>query len=63
LAAGGFGSYLGSIIGGLLTGLAAEFAARSIGANYQQMVVFALLLLILVVRPRGLLSQKELRRA
>jgi branched-chain amino acid transport system permease protein len=63
LAAGGFGSYLGSIIGGLLTGLVASLAARSIGANYQQMVVFALLLCILLVRPSGLLSQKELRRA
>jgi branched-chain amino acid transport system permease protein len=63
LAAGGFGSYFGSIIGGLLTGLVAALAARNLGANYQQMVVFALLLFILLVKPGGLLGQKELRRA
>jgi branched-chain amino acid transport system permease protein len=63
LALGGFGSYLGSIIGGLLIGVVASLTARYLGANYQQTIEFALLLFILLVKPGGLLSQKELRHA
>lgn len=61
ISIGGFGSFGGAIIGGFLVGLVQAFTARYIGSNYSDPVVFALLLCMLTLRPRGLLRRGSLR--
>ena len=56
---GGLGSVWGSFLGGLVVGLAQEFGAAWVGGQYRDLIVFSLLLLVLVVRPQGLLGAKS----
>jgi branched-chain amino acid transport system permease protein len=51
---GGMGNVWGAIVGGLIIGLAEVFSVGYIGANFVDISVFGLLLLILMVRPTGL---------
>jgi len=53
---GGMGNVWGSIVGGLLIGVTEALSVSYIGANFVDISVFGLLLLILIVRPTGLLS-------
>ncbi len=55
---GGMGSIWGSFFGGVIVGIAEEFGAVRIGPQYRDLVVFSLLVIILVVRPQGLLGRK-----
>lgn len=59
---GGMQSIPGAIIGGLLVGLIAQFAGSYISPKSTDIVIYGLLLLILMVRPWGLLGQRELGR-
>jgi branched-chain amino acid transport system permease protein len=61
LAAGGFGSYLGCLIGGLAVGLVQAFGSRFLGAEYPPLILFGVLIVILLVKPTGLLGQRGLR--
>ncbi|TYB42346.1 branched-chain amino acid ABC transporter permease [Actinomadura chibensis] len=54
IAIGGSGSQLGGLIGGFTIGLLYAVTARYVGDSYPQIVVFAVFLLILLTRPRGL---------
>ena len=51
---GGMGNVWGAIIGGLIIGIAEVLSVGYIGANFVDISVFGLLLLILMVRPTGL---------
>jgi branched-chain amino acid transport system permease protein len=51
---GGFGNPGGAMLGGLILGLAESMAAGYISSTYKDLLTFALLVLILVVRPLGL---------
>ncbi|MNR35165.1 High-affinity branched-chain amino acid transport system permease protein LivH [compost metagenome] len=53
---GGVGSPAGALLGGLLLGLAATFTQTYVGAVYTNIVMFLLLLLMLLVRPNGILG-------
>jgi branched-chain amino acid transport system permease protein len=53
---GGFGSVPGALIAGLGIGVIEALSAYLIGAVYQDVVVYALFLLVLWVRPQGLLG-------
>jgi len=55
---GGLGTMWGSLIGGLILGLAETVGAVTIGPAYQQALSFGLLVVILVVRPEGIVGQK-----
>jgi branched-chain amino acid transport system permease protein len=57
LAIGGFGSLPGALIGGLTVGLVESLAARYLGAEYSNLAVFAVLLLVLMTRPSGLFGR------
>jgi len=59
---GGLDSILGALIGGLLVGVVQTYAVIAVGGEYRDVVVFALLLLFLLVRPSGLLGSQTLRR-
>lgn len=51
---GGFGSVTGAVVGGLILGLAQVFTAAYISGSYADAAALALLIVVLVIRPRGL---------
>lgn len=55
---GGLGSIPGAIIGGLLYGLAENTAVYFLGGIWQDAIAFALLIIVLVIRPTGLFGEK-----
>jgi branched-chain amino acid transport system permease protein len=55
---GGIGSIPGAVLGGLIIGLAEAGAVQLIGAEWRAAVAFVLLILMLLVRPRGLFGAK-----
>lgn len=59
---GGMGSLPGAMIGGLVLGLSEVFAVALVGSTYRDAVAFALLFLILLVRPRGILGRPGMTR-
>jgi branched-chain amino acid transport system permease protein len=61
LAVGGLGSNLGALIGGITLGLLNAFSASLIGGEYQQTVSVGLLMLVLLLKPEGLLGSKNVR--
>ena len=54
---GGFGSVPGALIAGLLIGAIQALSAFWAGAVYQDVVIYALFLALLWVRPQGLLGR------
>ena len=54
---GGFGSVPGALIAGLLIGVVQALSAFWAGASYQDAFIYALFLLVLWVRPQGLLGR------
>ncbi|QNG20152.1 branched-chain amino acid ABC transporter permease [Rhodococcus triatomae] len=54
LAIGGFGSLPGALVGGLTVGLVESFTALEFGAQYSNIAVFVVLIVILMVKPAGL---------
>lgn len=54
---GGMGSIPGAIIGGMIIGFAESFGAFYISTNYQDILSFALLVVILSIRPEGLFTK------
>jgi branched-chain amino acid transport system permease protein len=55
---GGLGSIPGAVVGGLLYGIAEETAVYLLGATWRDAVAFALLIIVLVIRPTGLFGEK-----
>jgi branched-subunit amino acid ABC-type transport system permease component len=55
---GGLGSIPGAVAGALLIGLAEEFATLAIAPTYKSAVGFLAILLVLTLRPRGLLGER-----
>lgn len=55
---GGMGSLWGALIGGLLIGVLEETTASIVGAQFRDLIVFAFLVLILIIRPQGLFGRK-----
>lgn len=62
LAVGGLGSSRGALVGGLLLGLLTAFSTYLFGSEYQQTITVGLLMLILILKPEGLLGFKEARQ-
>lgn len=54
---GGLGSVGGALLGGLVYGVLEAFGAQYIGTGLQDAVALVVLLLVLIVRPRGLLGK------
>ena len=59
---GGIGSLPGAMLGGLLIGLAESFTIGYISSTYSNLLVFALLIIVMLVRPSGLLGQAQLQK-
>ncbi len=60
-AVGGIPDVRGALVGGLLLGIVEAFSIDRIGAGYRNAAVFAVLLLILAVRPAGLIGRRAVR--
>ena len=56
---GGIGSVWGAVLGGLIVGLAESASVAIVGAEYRAAAAFAVLILILLVRPHGLFGEKN----
>jgi branched-chain amino acid transport system permease protein len=56
---GGFGNVEGTIIAGLIVGLIESYTTQFLDPGLIDIVVFALLLLTLAVRPTGLIAEKR----
>jgi branched-chain amino acid transport system permease protein len=54
---GGIGSIFGSLIGGLLLGLIEGLASGYISSSYRDAIAFAILVLVLLIRPNGLFGK------
>ncbi|MEM2081348.1 MAG: branched-chain amino acid ABC transporter permease [Candidatus Bathyarchaeia archaeon] len=55
---GGLGSIPGAVIGGLLYGIAENAAVYFLGGIWQDAIAFAVLIIVLVIRPTGLFGEK-----
>ncbi|MES2789559.1 MAG: branched-chain amino acid ABC transporter permease [Planctomycetota bacterium] len=53
---GGIGNVRGAVLGGFVIAFVEQFGAFYISSNYRDVYVFALLIIILLVRPTGLLG-------
>jgi len=58
---GGLGSIGGSVIGSFILGYAGNFVGVFIGQNWAGLVPTILIVVMLIVRPRGLFGKKEVR--
>jgi branched-chain amino acid transport system permease protein len=56
---GGLGTMMGAIVGGLVLGLAESFSATYLGPTYPNAISFGLLVLILILRPAGILGRRS----
>ena len=57
---GGMGSFIGALFGGLLVGVAESLGAVYVATQYKELVTFALFILVLLLRPSGLLGKSRL---
>ncbi|PTQ55371.1 MAG: High-affinity branched-chain amino acid transport system permease protein LivH [Candidatus Carbobacillus altaicus] len=55
---GGIGNIPGAMVGGLLLGVIESLAAGYISGNWKEVISFIVLILILLVRPTGLLGER-----
>ena len=59
---GGFGSLPGALAGGLIVGITEPFSGRYIAAGYSQIMPYAIMLAVLVLRPNGLFAQIQSKK-
>jgi branched-chain amino acid transport system permease protein len=59
---GGIGNLPGAVLGGLVIGLAESFATGYLSSTFQQAIVFALLIAVMLVRPSGLLGRAAVQK-
>ena len=59
---GGIGSIPGAMLGGLVIGLAESFVTGYISSTYSNLIVFGILIVVMLVRPSGLLGRAQLQK-
>ena len=59
---GGIGILYGSVVGGLVIGVAECFAAQYLGSNVRDPMAFVILILILIIKPVGLFGKKGISK-
>ncbi len=55
---GGAGQPYGAMVGALIIGIVTELSAAAISPEYKQVVAFGMLVLVMVLRPQGLLAKR-----
>jgi branched-chain amino acid transport system permease protein len=59
---GGIGSIPGAMLGGLVIGLAESFSQGYISTRFYDLIVFGMLIVVLIVRPTGLLGKADIKK-
>jgi branched-chain amino acid transport system permease protein len=59
---GGIGSISGAVLGGLLIGLAESFITGYVSSTNQNLIVFGILIVVMLLRPSGLLGRVQLQK-
>jgi branched-chain amino acid transport system permease protein len=59
---GGIGNLPGAALGGLIIGTVETFVAAYISSTYRNAIAFAVLILILLIKPSGLLGKKDIEK-
>ena len=59
---GGIGSIPGAVLGGLILGWTESFATGYISSDYEDVFAFALLIIILIVKPAGILGRERTQK-
>jgi branched-chain amino acid transport system permease protein len=59
---GGIGNLPGAALGGIIIGVTETFVAGYISSTYRDAIAFGILILILLIRPSGLLGKKEIEK-
>jgi branched-chain amino acid transport system permease protein len=59
---GGVGNIPGAVLGGFLLGILESLAAGYYSSRWKDVVAFAVLIIVLMVRPRGLLGERVVER-
>jgi branched-chain amino acid transport system permease protein len=59
---GGIGNLPGAMLGGLLLGLSEQFVAGYVSTTFRDAIAFGLLIVILLVRPSGLLGRRVVEK-
>jgi branched-chain amino acid transport system permease protein len=59
---GGIGNIPGAVLGGLLLGLAEAFASVYISVTFKDAVAFFILVMVLLVKPGGLLGRVAVQK-
>ena len=59
---GGFTSLIGAVIGGMLMGIFEQMLGGYVGTKFQDIAGFAVIILVLLIRPSGLFGIKETSR-
>ena len=56
---GGIGSIPGAMLGGFILGIVESLGITFISSAYKDVIAFVILILVLIIRPRGILGEKE----
>jgi branched-chain amino acid transport system permease protein len=59
---GGIGNLPGAALGGIIIGVTETLVSGYISSTYRDAIAFAVLILILLVKPSGLLGKKEIEK-
>jgi branched-chain amino acid transport system permease protein len=59
---GGYGNMIGAVVGGLLLGVLESLGAGLISSTYKDVIAFFILLMVLFLKPTGILGRGETQR-
>jgi branched-chain amino acid transport system permease protein len=55
---GGIGNFPGAVLGGFIIGLSEDATSHTIGSDWKDCTTFIILMIVLILRPRGLLGER-----
>ena len=59
---GGIGVLPGAVVGGLIIGVLETMVAAYVSSGYRDAIAFAILIIVLIVRPTGILGKKAVNK-